>query len=149
MPDLSKDLSPLPHIAADMVITVTPKRAIVEAARRFADRGDAARSTWCRRPGIRVASIALMHATSFTSADRAAPPALAINVPPDPPAPRLPDDWPRPPPLPEEPPYDPSKPPKHDPPPAPEPQIEPEIPGEEPPPIEEPDAPPRIDAAAC
>jgi len=75
-----------------------------------------------------------------------APTVHAINVPPDPPEPRLPDDWPKPPPLPEEPQIDPNKPPKHDPPPEPEPQIEPEIPGKEPPMEEPPAAPPRIDA---
>jgi hypothetical protein len=80
-----------------------------------------------------------MHVTSTAFADGA----LAINVPPDPPPPRLPDDWPRPPPLPEEPPPDLPKPPQHDPPsreppqhepPSREPEIEPEISGKEPPP---------------
>jgi hypothetical protein len=114
------------------------------------DRGGAARSADAGG-GICVASITLMHAMSIASAGRAAPIVIAINVPPDPPPPRLPDDWPRPPPpLPEEP-LDPSKPPKHDPPPPPDPQIEPEIPGKDPPPMEDPHdphVPPRIDAAA-
>jgi hypothetical protein len=103
------------------------------------------------------------------------PPAMrAINVPDDPPEPRLPDDWPKPPHLPEEPSIDPRKPPKHDPddpkeppqedppdpkepprhdpPPSEPPQIEPEFPGKDPPihdPLQEPHDPsPRIDARA-
>jgi hypothetical protein len=97
-----------------------------------------------------------MHVTSFALPDGA----LAIHVPPEPPPPRLPDDWPKPPPLPQEPPFappdpDPAKPPQHDPPsreppqhdpPSREPEIDPEIPGKEPAPIEAPQAPRRIDA---
>jgi len=56
-------------------------------------------------------------------------PILAINLPPDPAPPRLPDHWPEPPPLPVEPPLEPIEPPTHDP--EPPPPIEPPLPSPE------------------
>lgn len=85
---------------------------------------------------------------------------VAINIPSDPPDPKLPDGWPKPlpeqepqdPPSPKEPPRrdpEPDEPPLRDPeprdPPIQDPSIEPENPDKDPPPNDDPHAPRRID----